>query len=145
MSYQHILVPIDGSETAFLAVDQAVQFAKAFGSKITVIDVLMLDPYIADEYIRTGKTNDLIERARTYLLKNLEQAKQKFEAAGIAVETKLLEGESVKEQIIKGAEDLHADLIVMGSHGRSGLKKFILGSVAQGVLNETTLPVLIVR
>ncbi len=48
MAYQHILVPIDGSETSFLAVQQAAEFAKAFGSKVTVVEVLLLDPYIAD-------------------------------------------------------------------------------------------------
>ncbi|WP_326518414.1 universal stress protein [Acinetobacter sp. CAAS 2-6] len=145
MAYQHILVPIDGSETSFLAVQQAAEFAKAFGSKVTVVEVLLLDPYIADEYIRTGKSNSLIERAREYLVKNLQQAKAKFAEVGLDVETKLLEGESVKDQIVQGAQDLQADLIIIGSHGRSGLKKFILGSVAQGVLNETSLPVLVVR
>ncbi len=60
MAYQNILVPVDGSETSFAAVAKAAELAKAFGSKITVVQVLTLDPYIAAEYITANQTNDLI-------------------------------------------------------------------------------------
>lgn len=73
----------------------------------------------------------MIERTRTYLLDILEHAKQEFANEGITVETKLLEGFVVHEEIIQAAQDLNADLIVMGSHGRTGVRKLVLGSVAQ--------------
>lgn len=145
MLYQHILVPIDGSETSVVAMDEAIKLAKAINSKITVVQVMALDPYIADAYVKTGQTNELIERTRTYLLDILEQAKQKFTDEGITVEAKLLEGFVVHEEIIQAAQDLKADLIVMGSHGRTGVRKLVLGSVAQKVLGESHIPVLIVR
>ena len=145
MLYQHILVPIDGSETSVVAMDEAIKLAKALNSKITVVQVMALDPYIADAYVKTGQTNELIERTRTYLLDVLEQAKQKFTNEAITVETKLLEGFVVHEEIIQAAQDLNADLIVMGSHGRTGVRKLVLGSVAQKVLGESHIPVLIVR
>lgn len=145
MLYQHILVPIDGSETSMVAMKEAIKIGKALNSKITVVQVMALDPYIADAYVKTGQTNDLIERTRTYLLDILEQAKQQFFNEGITVETKLLEGFVVHEEIIQAAQDLNADLIVMGSHGRTGVRKLVLGSVAQKVLGESHIPVLIVR
>ncbi|NUF10792.1 universal stress protein [Acinetobacter oleivorans] len=145
MLYQHILVPIDGSETSMAAMREAIKLGKVLNSKITVVQVMALDPFIADAYVKTGQTNDLIERTRTYLLDILEQAKQQFSNEGITVETKLLEGFVVHEEIIQAARDLNTDLIVMGSHGRTGVRKLVLGSVAQKVLGESHIPVLIVR
>lgn len=145
MLYQHILVPIDGSETSMIAMKEAIKLGKALKSKITVVQVMALDPFIADAYVKTGQTNDLIERTRTYLLDILEHAKQEFADEDITVETKLLEGFVVHEEIIQAAQDLNADLIVMGSHGRTGVRKLVLGSVAQKVLGESHIPVLIVR
>jgi nucleotide-binding universal stress UspA family protein len=136
---------VDGSETSFAAVAKAAELAKAFGSKITVVQVLTLDPYIAAEYITANQTNDLIERARASIVKTLEEAKQKFTEQGVEAETKLLEGQVIAREITNAAKDLNADLIVIGSHGRTGLKKLFLGSVAQSILSEGTTPVLIVR
>ena len=145
MLYQHLLVPIDGSETSMVAMKEAIKLGKALNSKITVVQVMALDPFIADVYVKTGQTNELIERTRTYLLDILEKAKQEFANEGITVEAKLLEGFVVHEEIIQAAQDLNADLIVMGSHGRTGVRKLVLGSVAQKVLGESHIPVLIVR
>ncbi len=145
MSYQNILVPVDGSETSYAAVAKAADFAKVFNSKITVVQVLVLDPYIAAEYISASQTNDLIERARESIEKTLAEAKAKFQADGIEVETKLLEGQVVHTELVKAAQDINADLIVIGSHGRTGIKKFFLGSVAQSVLSSSDIPVLVVR
>lgn len=145
MSFQNILVPIDGSQTSLVAVDKAVELAQAFNSKITVVQVMTLDPYIAAEYITAAQTNDLIERARTSIQQNLDEAKKRFEAAGVQVETQLLEGQVVNTEIAKAAKTLGADLIVIGSHGRTGFKKFFLGSVAQSILGQAEIPVLVVR
>ncbi|MGE8559406.1 MAG: universal stress protein [Acinetobacter sp.] len=145
MAYQNILVPVDGSETAYAAVAKAVEFAKAFGSKVTVVQVLSLDPYIAAEYISANQTNDLIERARAAIIESLDAAKAKFHEQGIEVETRLLEGQVIHREIVQAAQETHADLIIIGSHGRTGFKKLFLGSVAQSLLGESHIPVLIVR
>lgn len=145
MSFEHILVPIDGSETSYAAVDKAVEIAKAFNNKVTVVQVLALDPYIAAEYITAAQTNDLVERARTAILKTLDEAKAKFAAAGIDAETQLLEGQVIYSEIVKAAESLNTDLIVIGSHGRTGFKKLFLGSVAQSILGQANVPVMVIR
>ena len=145
MSFEHILVPVDGSETSYAAVDKAVEIAKAFNSKLTVVQMLALDPYIAAEYITAAQTNDLVERARTAILKTLDEAKAKFAAAGIEAETQLLEGQVIYSEIVKAAESLNTDLIVIGSHGRTGFKKLFLGSVAQSILGQANVPVMVIR
>ena len=145
MSFQNIIVPVDGSDTSFAAVAKATEFAQAFNSKITVVQVMVLDPYIAAEYISASQTNELIERARSAIVQNLNEVKAKLSSEGLNVETKLLEGQTVNAEIVKAAHDVNADLIIIGSHGRTGIKKFLLGSVAQNVLGASQIPVLIVR
>ena len=144
MTYQKILVAIDDSEISVNVIQQAAQLAKALNSEITVVEVMALDPYLAETYIRLGQSNDLIERVRGYVQENLAKAEQKFEELGLTVATQVLEGFSIPQEIIGAAQNLGADLIIMGSHGRTGFKKFILGSVAQKVLGESHVPVLIV-
>ncbi|WP_179998531.1 universal stress protein [Acinetobacter sp. YH12239] len=145
MSYQNILVPVDGSEVALNVVQHAVELAKAFNSKITVVQVMTLDPYIAAEYLSDGQSNLLIERARKFIEDNLAQAKAKFNEYGVDVETKILEGESIHRTIMKAIDELNIDLIVISSHGRSGFKKLIMGSVAQSLITEVNVPVFVVK
>ena len=134
MSFNNILVPVDGSETSYAAIEKAADLAKAFNSKVTVVQVLTLDPYIAAEYITASHTNELIERARTSLLKTLDEAKAKFAEYGVAVETQLLEGQVIQREIVKAAETAKADIIVIGSHGRTGFKKLVLVALHKAFL-----------
>jgi nucleotide-binding universal stress UspA family protein len=145
MAYQKILVAIDDSEISANVIQQAAQLAKALNSQITLVQVMTLDPYLADAYLRMGQSNELIERVRSYVQENLTKAQKQFEELGQTVATQVVEGFSVHEEIIKAAQNLEVDLIIMGSHGRTGFKKFILGSVAQKVLGESHIPVLVVR
>ena len=145
MAYQKILVAIDDSEISANVIQQAAQLAKALNSQITLVQVMTLDPYLADAYLRMGQSNELIERVRSYVQENLTKAQKQFEELGQTVATQVVEGFSVHEEIIKAAQNLEVDLIIMGSHGRTGFKKFILGSVAQKVLGESHIPILIVR
>ncbi|ENX40530.1 universal stress protein [Acinetobacter sp. NIPH 2100] len=145
MAYQKILVAIDDSEIAANVIREAAQLAKALNSEITVVEVMTLDPYLADAYVRMGQSNELIERVRGYVQDNLSKAEQKFEELGLTVATQVLEGFSVHQEIIGAAQNIGVDLIIMGSHGRTGFKQFVLGSVAQKVLAESHIPVLIVR
>ncbi len=145
MTYQHILVPIDGSETALAVVKHAADLAKTYNAKVTVVQVMTLDPYIAAEYLATGHTNQMIDRARNFIQDNINTAKEKFAAEGVEVETHLLEGENIYRTIASAATELNADLVVICSHGRSGIKKLILGSVAQSLIAELDVPVLVVK
>ena len=143
--FNHILVPIDGSTTAQVAVEKAIELAQAFGSTVTVI-------YVIDPYPFTGVGTDFAYGQAEYLSAATAEAnaavhaaKDSFAAAGVKVDTSVTEAHTVWRGIVEAGATLQVDLIVMGSHGRSGLEKLILGSVAQAVLSHTRLPVLVVR
>lgn len=146
MSYQHILVPVDGSPTSLAAVDQAANLAKTYGSKVTILLVITIDPFIGVEYISAqNQKADTLNHSQTMIQEIMEEAKQHFAAQGINADTKVVEGQEIYKEIVRTATDLNADLVVIGSHGRTGIKKLVLGSVAQKVLGEIHLPVLVVR
>jgi len=143
--FKHILVPVDGSSTSQAAVSKATELAKAFGSTVTVI-------YVIDPYPFTGVGTDFAYGQAEYLSAATAEAntavhaaKDSFAAAGVTVNTSIIEAHTAWRGIVEAGDSLQADLIVMGSHGRSGLEKLVLGSVAQAVLSHTKLPVLVMR
>lgn len=143
--FKHILVPVDGSETAQKAVEKAAGLAKAFGSAVSVI-------YVIDPYPFTGLGSDFAYGQAEYLSAATAEAEQAIEAArqtltqaGITPTTKVVEEHATWRGILDAAKTFGADLIVMGSHGRHGLEKVVLGSVAQRVLSQAHLPVFVVR
>ena len=143
--FKHILVPVDGSATALRAVDTAIGLAKAHGSRVTAI-------FVVDPYPFTGVGTDFAYGQAEYLSAAtaeantaIKAAKARFEAAGIAVESSVIESHSAWRGVVEAAESAGADLIVMGSHGRKGLEKLVLGSVTQAVLSHTKRSVLVVR
>ena len=143
--FKNILVPVDGSTTSNHAIKNALAIAQAFNGTVTVISVI-------DNYAFTGVGVDFAYGQSEYLAAAtaeatlaMDAAKQQFEAGGVAVTTLLVEGHAVYRGILDTANTMGADLIVMGSHGRKGLEKLVLGSVAAQVLSHAGLPVLIVR
>ena len=143
--FKHILVPIDGSETSMLAVSKATALAKTFGSVVTAL-------YVVDPYPFTGVGADFAYGQAQYLSAAtaeantaLEAVKKQMDEAGVAVKTMVGEGHAVHEGIVRVGDSVGADLIVMGSHGRRGLEKLVLGSVTQRVLGLVHVPVLVVR
>ena len=86
MAYQKILVAIDDSEISANVIQQAAQLAKALNSQITLVQVMTLDPYLADAYLRMGQSNELIERVRSYVQENLTKAQKQFEELGQNIE-----------------------------------------------------------
>ena len=143
--FKHILVPVDGSSTAQLAVDKAIGLAKAFGARVSAI-------FVIDPYPFTGVGTDFAYGQAEYLSAAtaeanaaIKAAKTMFEGAGVSVATSVVEAHTAWRGVVQAAESMQADLIVMGSHGRSGLEKLVLGSVTQAVLAHTRLPVLVVR
>ena len=77
--------------------------------------------------------------------KALKEGQQIAEAAGVTVSTKIVEGEVSAKHVVEAAQEMGVDLIVMGSHGRKGFQKFLLGSFAQDVLRSSELPVLVIK
>jgi len=143
--YKHILVPVDGSSTSQVAVGKTIDLAKAFDSTVTVLFVI--DPY---PFMGVGTDfgygqAEYLSAATAEANAAVHAAKESFVKAGVTVDTSVIEAHTAWRGIVEAGVSLRADLIVMGSHGRSGLEKLVLGSVAQAVLSHTKLPVLVVR
>ena len=147
MGYQHILVPIDGSPTSISAIEQAANLAITYHSQVTVLYVLTIDPFINIEYISSPNStqDDVLNQTRNIIKIIVEEAEQKFLIYGLEVNTLIIEGQEVHKEITRVAKEQYIDLIVIGSHGRTGVRKLVLGSVTQKLLGETHLPVLVIR
>jgi nucleotide-binding universal stress UspA family protein len=143
--FKHILMPVDGSDNSQRAIDKAIALAQAFKSQVTAI-------YVIDPYAFTGAGTDFAYGHSEYLSaataegkQALQVAKDAFQTVGIEINTNLVDGHTTYKVILEKAAEIGADLIVMGSHGRKGLEKLILGSVTSKVLSHAHLPVLVVR
>ena len=143
--FKHILIPVDGSKPSLTAVCKAAQLAKEFGSAVTAV-------YVVDPYPFTGVGADFAYGQSQYLAAataeantTLDEVKQIMDAAGVNVSTVVGEGHAVHEGIVRVLDSVGADLIVMGSQGKRGLEKLVLGSVTQRVLSSVKIPVLVVR
>ena len=143
--FKHILVPVDGSPTAQLAIDKAIGMARAFGARVTAIFVIDPSPFTGIGADFAYGQADYLSAATAQANAAIRTAKVAFEAAGVAVETSVVEAHAAWRGVVDAAAAAQVDLIVMGSHGRSGLEKLVLGSVTQAVLSHTHLPVLVVR
>jgi nucleotide-binding universal stress UspA family protein len=144
-----ILVPTDGSETAGKSVKYAIGLAKQMGSTITLLAVVD-DRFIMAQTIPGEATPaHLIEPVGDYLREAaevyLEKASRQGKKDGIQSKKVIRHGHPA-EEIVKEAEKSKADLIIMGSHGRTALQAALLGSVTYGVIHkDTKIPVLVVR
>ncbi len=143
--YQRILVPIDGSATSERALDEAIKFAQQQNSRIELVHVLEDIWYFDNEnYLNYA---ELVQTMRYSGEKILAQAQNKFLQAGVMVDIRLLEaqGERVANVIINEAKNSQADLIIIGTHGRSGFSRMLMGSIAEGVVRMAHIPILLIR
>ena len=145
--YQRILVPIDGSPTSKRGLDEAIRIAQLTGGALRLI-------HVADEIsvafamnAYAGVPGDWSERIRADGARLLEEAQSRVAAAGIASEAVQVDNFSgaVHEKIVEEAGRWPADLIVLGTHGRRGIGRLVLGSSAENVLRSDAVPVLLVR
>lgn len=144
--FNKILLPVDGSETANLALEKAGVLAKSFGSQVVLLTVIEPFPALTMSEMDLGIAQQQYaqiaqQQADTTLLK----ASAAMQALGIEAQEMRLEGVSAWRGIVDAAENLGADLIVMGSHGRKGVQKLLLGSVTQKVVSHAARSVLVVH
>ncbi|MEM1564227.1 MAG: universal stress protein [Candidatus Bathyarchaeia archaeon] len=153
--FSKILVPLDGSEHSLKALDIAIQIAKKFDGKITLIHVYSVSarPVFVPEpstltpgipIMTPAEYSRVAEAVREAGARILAQGKDKVRAEGVEVEAILREGHVVHE-IVKVAEEGKFDLIVMGARGISKIRELILGSVSDGVIRNAPCPVLVTK
>jgi len=142
---KRILVPTDFSEHSERAAVYAVELAKRYGAEIHCIHVsdIPADLLATSTYYMTGPSEQFVEQVREEGQKGLETFVSK-NFAGLEVKAVFLQGRPFVE-IIRYARDEKIDLVVIATHGRSGLKHALFGSVAEKVVRKAPCPVLVVR
>lgn len=133
-------MPTDGSETSDYVVKKGLSVAKLL--KRPVLGVYVIDYQAFEPYPQEGLLVDLRSVLEKDAQRALEALKKRGEAEGVKIETKVLQGHP-EEEIVRVAKP--TDLIVIGTHGRRGLSRLLLGSVAETVVRHATCPVLIIR
>lgn len=144
--FKRILVAVDGSSMANEALQAAIGLAKAPQSQLRIV-------YVVDEatlnWPEGGNLPEFQEAFRNAGRAILEQAAAAARTAGVSAETRLLEietlGHRLADRLAAEAEAWPADVIALGTHGRRGLSRLFLGSVAEGVARVATKPVLLIR
>jgi len=140
---RRILHPSDFSTASQAAFKKAVELAKASRAELTIVHILSpVMPVPGDGYISPKVYEELVTSSRAWANKQLAKRVARAKAAGVRAKGRLIQGVA-HEQIVRAAR--RTDLVVMGTHGRSGLAKFFLGSVAGRVVSAAPCPVLTVR
>ena len=143
--FTHLLVPLDGSELAEIALPMASAVAERFGSKITLVRAVHLPPYIGDGLDFTDLYTNLDQSMQQEAREYLEQKLEGLHAAGIETNYHLVVGEPPADAILLAADELGVDAIVMSTHGRGGMMRWVFGSVADRVLQRAKVPILLSR
>lgn len=143
---RRILHPSDFSRASGAAFKKAIEMAKAGRAELMVVHVVspVLPMAAGDGYVSPKMYEEITASTRAWAQKQLDKLLAKAKQAGVRSKGFVLEG-SAHEQIARFARSKHADLLVMGTHGRSGLAKLFLGSVAGRVVAAAPCPVLTVR
>jgi nucleotide-binding universal stress UspA family protein len=145
--YERIMVAIDGSQAARLALNEALKLAQAMRAQVLAVCVVAHAPQLVDiggGFAEDKRANAALTDAAT---KVLDEAKGLFAEKQIAGKARVIDsyGESIAQVLTRAAEEFDANLIVMGTHGRSGVKRLLLGSVAESLLRETNVPLLLLK
>jgi nucleotide-binding universal stress UspA family protein len=147
--FKRILVPVDGSRTSGHGLAEAVRLARSQDATLCLVHVLdmhMLLGY-ADAGAMAPITEEFLDALRRDGTRILERARAQATSSGVKSTTVLADNikSSIADVILAQARKARADLIVMGTHGRRGISRLVLGSAAEGVVREAPVPVLLVR
>ncbi|UYN99732.1 MAG: universal stress protein [Devosia sp.] len=148
--YSRIFCAVDGSELSSKALDHAIDLAKRLSAKLTLVTVtdpsIIVAPGAEIMMVDTGSVIEELEKAKAQSAEGtLREATRQVEAGGWRCEGVHVANSPAAEGILHAAKEHQGDLIVMGSHGRRGLGRLLLGSQAAEVLAHSDIPVLIVK
>jgi len=138
IGWKRILLPTDGSKYSEAATEKAIDFAKSYGGEIKAVSAVD----VTEEFMTQAPAavESLIKKAK----ETVEDVKKKANSEGVKAEGIVQEGEAYIV-ITDLAKKENADIIIMGSHGRTGLKRLLMGSVTEGVIGHSPCPVLVVK
>lgn len=145
-----IVVPIDGSDSSMAAAEYALNVAEKYGSELSVVHVLNIDQYLQSlGFYRLSYPDPIkkkIEEAKVEAHKWFADITRNAEKRNVRIKTEVIDTPlSIVASVVNYADRVKADLIVVGTRGRSGISKMLLGSVASGVVTYAPIPVLVVK
>ncbi len=144
--YQKILVPLDGSELAECTLNHAKMMIKeGFAREATLLNIVRVDLPWAELYGTNFNRDAVREAYFASARKYLADVESRLGAEGIMVKTEVLEADRTGAAITDYARDKGMDAIVIATHGYTGLKRLMLGSVAMSVLHDSSVPVILIR
>jgi len=144
MMFTNILVPFDLSNQSTHAFKIAMNIAKKYNSQITLLTCLEGDAW-HHKFYDSRADNELIKKQKKVTLSRISKLEAQAKKSNLNIKSQTLKSTSVVRDIVTFAKSRKIDLIVMGSHGRTGVDKLILGSVANGVTQKASCPVLIIK
>jgi len=145
MLFQNILVPLDNSKYAINAFKAALDIAKKYDSKISVIHCIESGEYRGPWYYDSRYSDAIIKKQRKIAKEEISKLAILAKKANISMKSDILIANSTVKELVTYAKSKKIDLVIMGSHGRTGLNKLILGSVTNGVSQLVHCPILIVK
>lgn len=143
--YQKILVPIDGSATAARGLTEAIALAKVMGARLRLMHIMEIPAATASAAVYSP---ELVEQLKSEAEVILERAKSAVQSAGLEADTVLGDGfgdRRLNDFVAEQVTGWGAQLIVLGTHGRRGIRRLVLGSDAEAIVRTATVPVLLVR
>jgi len=145
--YQRILVPVDGSATSNLALESAIGMAKAFEGRLRLVHVLDEIAWMGGYDAYGGSTAGLYESLRKWADEVLREGVATVRSAGIEADMMLFDapGQRLGETVATAAQLWNADLVVVGTHGRRGVHRLLMGSGAEQIIRLAPVPLLVVR
>jgi nucleotide-binding universal stress UspA family protein len=148
----NILVPLDGSPTSMEAADYAIMLSTLHHTQIVLLHVVNVAEYYSSlqffEVKQPIESKEIIEEAKKEANKWFNSVKKKMEeklGTQTKIETHIIISQSIVKSILDFAEEKNVDLIVVGTRGRSGIKKLLLGSTASGIVTYSSCPVIVVK
>lgn len=143
--FRRILHASDFSPASRRAFDEAIGLAKANDAQLTIVHVIEpVMPVVEDAYVSAQAYDRLVKSQRAAAAKRIETLGRRAQTAGVRVTTRLVDG-NPRDAIARAAKRSAADLVVVGTHGRTGLRRLLLGSVAERIVAISPCPVLTVR
>jgi nucleotide-binding universal stress UspA family protein len=144
--YKNILVPVDGSPTGERGLVEAIGLARALGSRIRLVHIVN-EMILASPDGVAVNIGPLLEALRASGRQVLDAADRAVRAAGIETDNVLVEeiGNQAGPAILQQAKEWPAELIVCGTHGRRGMRRIVLGSDAEYIVRQATIPVMLIR
>ncbi len=142
ITFKLILCPIDFSTTSYHALDTAIELATKLEAKIKLVHIYQYPVFSMPEADLVSPVNlTLQDGYEEHMQKQLEDVCDKYSNDHISIESEIVEGVPYIE-IVQTAKKINADLIIMGTHGRTGLSHMLMGSVAERVVRSSTIPVM---